>query len=81
MENQEYIADTLTLPWKYTHVCAAEISQSSKAYTYCGCVMIASRIGGYKQYAFYAPNGRRFRQEQKLINYMDAKNGIIRSSK
>jgi hypothetical protein len=68
----------MILKWRPTGINATDAQDSTRSYVFGPCLMI-EYIGIWSRF-FFAPDGAKFREEQKLIDYMDKKYGTVRTS-
>ena len=67
----------MILPWRDTGIVSSDERRTEHAYVFAGCLLLKIWNGERMTHIFFAPDGRRFCNEQELINYMDKTNGAV----
>ena len=70
----------MKLPWKDTHVCINNDGDTAKAFIFAGCIMIREKQPQFPFFTliFFSPDGKKFYEEIRLIEYMDRKTKVAK---
>ena len=71
---------TFELAWRDTHVCINNDGDTAKAFIFAGCIMLRMKLPAFPFFKliFFSPDGKKFDEEIRLIEYMDRKTKVTK---